>query len=422
MSDLPTAGYLLLAACLASCDMPEFRRVPVDILNEGETVVWTAVAEHIKNHGSMPQLETVTEAHKVLKGCGKPVEPPSVYAERLRARKVHEISNAGVKRLSTALTAMDPMAAVNHVAAMLQEMRRVVAPATVFQASDVAVETLDEMRCIASGTRPRARLGWDTVDRKTGGVYAGDVATFVGRPGVGKTSVMVHSCLENLNDGLKVLFVSMEMRRTQVFGRLLGESLGINYKYISRGELDMWSLRMVEERAAAVPGGLHFMDGSGIRVGDVEAACAAVDPDVLMIDASYLLKPMQKTGLSRHEMLFAVESELKEMAHRRGVPLIKSVQFNREVKARDDTKKKKDDEAQRRKMPSIESIGGTDSIAQLSSVVVAVERGEKPRAETTRIMSLLKCRDSEDGQQWTINFGYSPPDFTEIDGSYGNAI
>jgi replicative DNA helicase len=188
--------------------------------------------------------------------------------------------------------------------------------------------------------------------------------------------------------------------------RFLGLESGVNPDFIRRGQLDTWgrdAMYAGVERSTAGPP-FHLISGSFKKtVAAVDAAIIELSPDVVYIDASYLMKPArQKNQQAKHEMLSEVGEEIKNMAMRRNKPIIQSVQFNRSAKKEKDGHK---DGA---------NIGGTDTVLQISTVVVSLAPGEGDDSVHTRDLTLLKNREGGAVCNVKINFLFSPPNFSHI--------
>ena len=125
-------------------------------------------------------------------------------------------------------------------------------------------------------------------------------------------------------------------------------------------------------------------------------------PDVLYVDGGYLLQAREKR-IPRYERVSQTLEFLKqEISTALGVPVIVSYQFN---------KKGKDDK-------ELENIGGSDTIGQISSIVIALYEKEENEAEfaTRKKVDIIKGRNGEQGE-FMINWTFDKPpfmDFSEI--------
>jgi replicative DNA helicase len=230
------------------------------------------------------------------------------------------------------------------------------------------------------------------------------VITFVARPGMGKSYLLTSIARTAWLEGQNVLFVTMEMTGPQIARRMLGIHAGINPDYIRRGQVSTFSEGIMHQAAQDLRGGapFHMLSGSFNKsVPVVDAAIQEFGPDIVIIDASYLMQP-SGGGSNRKsfEVLSDVGKEIKEMAMSRGRPVVQSVQFNRE--------------AGKTKDVDLIHIGGTDTVGQISTIAIAIQKGDAPHEATRRKLKIMKNREGDGGAEMQINFLFNPPDFSFI--------
>jgi replicative DNA helicase len=276
---------------------------------------------------------------------------------------------------------------------------------------DVVQSTLAARRMPENTTVP---LGWDMLTNATnGGAEAGDVITLVARPNQGKSYLITHMAHQAWLAGHSVLFVSMEMTPGQIGRRLLAIASGTNPSVIQNGMISTFQLERVMATAETMSGSpvpFRFIGGAFDQtVGVVDNAIQEFSPDVVFIDASYLMFPTGGRGRkNRFELIAEVGQEVKQVALLRRKPIIQTVQFNREAR-------------KERGGATLDNIGGSDVIGQISSVVVSINPGpESGEEETTRLLRLLKNREGARNLDFLINFLFAPPDFSyrprDVDG------
>jgi replicative DNA helicase len=121
-------------------------------------------------------------------------------------------------------------------------------------------------------------------------------------------------------------------------------------------------------------------------------------PDVLYIDAAYLVS-VNGSSAKMWEKLAMVGERLKELAISRDIPILQTVQFNRD--------------AVKTKTFDLHTIGGSDTIGQLGSVIYAITEAEAPYNETRRNISVIKNREGSVAE-FDIHYTFDPPNFTEV--------
>jgi replicative DNA helicase len=381
----------------------EFRQCGPAIFVSNEVPAWEFVSVYYRRHGQLPTVATMQENGHRLPAAP---EPPTYYIERCRDRAIYNTIVAEQPELARAMQSRNMTEAVSV-------LQRISTSAGRFQvAQDVATmgELIDEVlaqydTAHRNPGRQGVTLGWNYLDEVTGGAEGGDVITFVARPGMGKSYLLTNIARQAWLEGNNVLFVTMEMTGPQIARRMLGLHAGINPDYIRRGQLSVFTEGVMHQASEDLHGGapFHMLSGSFNKsVPIVDAAIQEFAPDVVIIDASYLMQPSGGKGgkKSTWEVLSEVGQEIKEMAMARSRPVIQSVQFNRE--------------AGKTKDVDLIHIGGSDAVGQISTIAIAIQKGEAPHENTRRKLKVMKNREGEGGSELQINFLFDPPDFSFI--------
>ncbi len=254
-------------------------------------------------------------------------------------------------------------------------------------------------------------LGWETVDKSSGGIVGGDLVSVIGRPGMGKTFQLLYSANHVWRVQKKVpLFVSMEMAFQPLFERQAAMTAGIPYDQVKTGGLATMpkdhfgaftkGLKKIEE--AEVP--FYFVDGNlTSTVLDVVLLCRQLKPDVVFIDGAYLLKH-PNSRLGRYERVAENCDMLKrDLATICDVPVVASWQFSKEA-----AKKK----AKKGEKIGLEDIGYSDAIPQHSTIVLGLFEDESVETINRRRVDIMKGRSGEIGMFY-MNWDFNTMDFSE---------
>ena len=268
--------------------------------------------------------------------------------------------------------------------------------------------------------------GWGYLDDHTNGWINGDLATLVGRPGTGKTWLLIYNAYCAWLAGYKVLVVSNELAALQFGRRMLGMQTKINPRIISKGQLSTSMQQYFLENIQAMDNGVAFdiiVGGFRSSVETVSAFTKELGPDIVLVDAAYLLKPEQNASRSsngRRETVADTIEALKRLALDENRPIVQTVQFNRSAR-----KIARNDDQEERGNPlshlSLDKIGETDVIGQASSIVLGIDQYEAPYERTRRWVGLLKGREGESGI-FAINYRHQPVDFNVLHTGYGRNI
>lgn len=260
--------------------------------------------------------------------------------------------------------------------------------------------------------------GWDEVDAILDGYTNGDLYVWVARPGRGKSWLLLKQCHAAWMAGYKPLYVSMEMGGVQNMRRIVGIQTGINPNFIKRGRVQTLFMpvleRGVQELFEARP--LPMVTANFHRtVEQIESLVEEHTPDIVFIDAGYLLSPKKKRFGSggRRESVSDVVEELKELATNINRPVVITVQFNRNAEHR----RRAGAGGTPISHLSLAEIGETDVIGQAASHVFGIELAPPPLLPNRyRAFGFLKGREGEEGW-WLTNYmqeRFSPVDISIV--------
>ena len=404
----PTAGtgvgLQLLRAVIENSARSEFRTLSEELFNADELPYYRIVSDYYRRHGVLPTMDVMVEHGMGLRSPAP--APVAYYRERLLQRATFNVFMSEQPHIVQALSRRDMATAIEHVATLQRNANRFQNVQDIFTLGESIEGVLEDFeRASLNPGIQGATLGWDYLDEITGGAEAGDVVTFAARPGMGKSYLLINAARRAWMLGSSVLFVTNEMEHRQISRRFLGLHAGVNPDFIRRGQLSTFARNVVYDTARNIATGapFHLISGSFKKtVPAVDAAIQEFSPDVVYIDASYLMKSQGgHSKKSKHELLSDVGEEIKTMAMQRRKPVIQTVQLSRE------TKKDKGG-------PDLTHIAGTDAIGQISTVVVFIGPGPVNFETTQRTLDIGKNREGSSSGKMLCNFLFSPPNFDYI--------
>ncbi len=413
-----SAGLLLLHACVTNGDAAAMRAVPGQFFNDAEQPLYTAIMAHTLQHGRVPGMEAMVRMQPRLSAAGQQVlttfltldttETVPYYVEHLRTRHAYN----AVKGLWDGLTVAQDQRNMPQVERILQEMltgvrhgiRANTSVTLHHQARNVMIES--RAARLHSGLLG-ASLCWPSLDAATNGMSGGEVAFIVGRPGQGKSWAAMCVAQANHLLGKKVLFVSMEMGLNQIARRWLGLMTGVNPNVIRSGHTDLEETAALMSQIESLEGEapVHLVSGDLSKdVAGVETLIEEHQPDFVVIDALYLMSRsgLQNGYIEQWKEITAVVREVKSLALRKNLPILGTVQFNRNQGG-----------AKSKKVMDLVDIGGADAIGMDASIVIGMQQWDAPYAETRRRMQVIKNREG-DMPTFGIGFEFEPVRFPEL--------
>jgi replicative DNA helicase len=399
-------GLRLLRSLIDSDDVANIQLLREALFNDTEKPAFNFVRAHFSRYGSLPRIETCEEnGHPLTRNS----ESFEYNLNRATSRAQHNMFNAVQQEHARLHAARDPQGLKELYQGVLANLATVEQrdTYTTLQAEAEAIRANYEVVKHA-GVETGVTLGWPTLDEISLGAQGGDIIVLVARPGMGKSYSLVKMASEAWKAGHSILFVSMEMTVEQISRRWLGVESGINPNMVREGKLSRWGedilFSTIDDIEGKAP--VTFLCGNFRKtVEDVTEAAQRFDPDIIYVDAAYLLgvRNSGSGNKARWEKTTEVIEGLKALAQNLNKPIAITVQFNRDVKK----KNKKD--------LDLGSIAGADSIPQIASLVLGIQGGIEPNQTTQRRYTVMKHREGEDEISFSTNYLFEPINFDEVE-------
>ena len=199
------------------------------------------------------------------------------------------------------------------------------------------------------------KTGLADVDRMAGGMPAGEMTVLAGRPGMGKSAVMIATAANVARKGRPVAIFSLEMPRKAVLARLISSEMMRNRNYMAvapipyaeilRGNTQAENLDAFHRAAEAVTKlPIHVDDFGGV---DIESICALAlrwadeqrrnghEPGFIAIDHIGLVKT-SRYFRSPYEAMTAKAHAAMRLSRESGVAVLVLSQLSRVVEQRNE--------------------------------------------------------------------------------------
>lgn len=368
------------------------------------------VDNYIRLSGKLPTRELVEkECHIAL---GEPDAASEFLYERLRGKHIEKrlklVSNEIKEYIGS-----DPTKALEVMTQITSELQVTMRSSELIDFKKANTTLIPSLHAKWSGGMLSVPFGWPTLDNMTAGLRGGDLVSIVGRPGSGKTWLLlfIANCVwEALN--MPILFVSMEMNRFVLMERMAALYSHIPMSFFKDGLSEnlfadgpkekMYADLAALEKSDKAP--FYILDSKlTANVTDILSLVQMIKPAAVFIDGAYMLShPFVR---DKYAAVAANTHLLKgELSERLGVPTFCTWQFSR------DAMKVKKGET-----PGLEHIGYSDTIGQLSSIVLGLfEEEEQDNVElhVKRNINILKGRGGEAGE-FKCRWDFDNIDFTE---------
>lgn len=226
---------------------------------------------------------------------------------------------------------------------------------------------------------------WAGINEASLGLWPQDLALFVARAGVGKTWTATLIALHAWANGHKVLFATTEISRMRIAMRMLAVKFKFNYNDFRSGHLSMMQEKYFEEQCdELLKDNLFHVAGGNFdfRIESFTALVEEYDPELCLLDGAYLLRVEGKTRTDKASNAF---DEVKRIANHSGVPMLCTMQFNRQAKAN------------MASTAELGNIGLTDVAGWNADLAYALVQSEDQKADGIMEFHPMKVREGVGG-------------------------
>ena len=236
---------------------------------------------------------------------------------------------------------------------------------------DVVAEYYDRIQELSErdGMALGIPTGFALVDRILGGLQNSDLIIIAGRPGMGKTGLLLNIALHAARQHRKgVAIFSLEMSAEQLVGRLVAAETGIDSQRLRRGALrqDEWQL-FTQATSRLSETHIFIDDTPSITPMQLRTRCRRLSSehriDMVILDYLQLMSGDYRAE-NRVQEISYISRHLKGLARELNVPVVAASQLSRAVEQRQD------------KHPLLSDLRESGSIEQDSDVVMFIYRDE----------------------------------------------
>lgn len=398
-----SAGLKFISCALAAGTGTAITKLDRSLLvGDEENAVFDFVVGYYRRYREVPDTTLVRE-HT---GVRLPRANGNVafHLESLQDRYDYELIRVSWEGIRSAVQAGDPKPVIARMEETIRSVRRRPDNALIdaYQGMQLVIDRLE-------GIRPYGGISgiptpWPKLNNATGGYQKSDLITYVGRSSMGKTSMLIAQAEKAYEEGYSALIVTTEMGSEQIVRRWMALRFNLAPEPLKLGTVSNYLMRRIREYQQELLGRERFrLLSIGMRsdVSTVFRAVEEMQPDIVLLDGVYLLRPSRQGGrMNRIERVTEVIDEVKQGTIDTNIPWVISTQFNRQA-------------GKKGKEGDLENIGLSDAIAWNSSLVIAVKPGPTENPDESRELDVLKGREGEN-LSFAINYKFRPVNFTEL--------
>jgi replicative DNA helicase len=319
--------HALIYAAIASMTA---RKEPIDVVTVFEDL---KSSEHDEDAGGLlylSQLEqSVPSAHNVHRYAQVVRDKAGIRALREASDQANEVATEPGGDVASKLDA------ITSIFGAIQRQQLTKAPKSM---AEMAMQRTAHYEALQAGTTV---AGWPThIPRLdillNGGFRPGSLIILAARPSVGKSSFSQWLAHALSKQGLKTLFLSLEMSCEELADRMVASAGRVDYSALQTGRMnqDHWA-RTAEVLDAPELRDFFVDDQAGLTLMDIRAKAKQVPGlKVLVLDYLQLCSGSGGSDSNRNSEIEQISRGLKTLAKELGITIIALSQLNRQVEQR----------------------------------------------------------------------------------------
>lgn len=228
---------------------------------------------------------------------------------------------------------------------------------------------------LKAGNKPVLLSGFPAAD-ECGFVFApGELTVLAARTGMGKTTLATQVGLHHAYHGRCVLMASLEMRKTEVAGRLLAAAAGQNYQALRVGRIDDICVKQMRDKAnEAMELPFRLWSPGRVTTGRIHAMAsmrkASSDVQLLIVDLLQCVK-WDDPRDEEHHAYSKITKSLRDIAQQLQIPVMLIAQLSRGAEG---------------ERPTLKHLKGSGAIEEDADIVALLHSQERKATEVELIV------------------------------------
>lgn len=348
------------------------------------------------------------ERLKAISECASDWASSEGFADRVRERttrrRVAALSGEIPKINAESQDSAEAIASIRIRLDELQRRRGLAKGLTGLQVANAVIKDL-EAKHELGGRLPGLSTGLSDVDQAIGGLQPQKFIVIAGRPGTGKTALVINiAWFLAVHEWKRVGVFSLEMGATELGHRMASGDARVNLQRVQSARLDASEWERVYSSLRLLSQSRMFIDDRGSLSIDELVAVAkvqhAIEPlDALMVDYIQLMDGRRgKRGGAdnRQEEISQITRGLKSLSMELGIPVIGLAQLNRDLEKRTD------------KRPQLSDLRESGTLEQDADAVLMLYRDSLYTAGADPNVAELLIRKQRNGPTGMIPLRWSP--------------
>lgn len=202
-------------------------------------------------------------------------------------------------------------------------------------AAAISAEVIEGLRNIPERQGRGAYTGIATFDQSVGGWHNGELIVLAARPGNGKTAFAAQVAMHTAKQGRPILFVSLEMKDTELLTRYLCGEAGVDSRRLRTGEYspeDVEAMETIGRELDDVP--FHVFDQPRASVRKIKALAkrqaAECGLSLLVVDYVERVTPEDRR-VDKRIQIGQITVDLRSLGKEIGCPVLLLAQLKRDA-------------------------------------------------------------------------------------------
>jgi replicative DNA helicase len=304
--------------------------IPIDIL--------TVVHELIKKGYS--ELQAGNTPWYVTRCTREVVSTANLEYHSLMLREMY-IDREMIKITNSGMNDKDTMQFMDELQEKMQKLKEIKVNEDFKTWDELSLDLITHMDYVKDKELTGITTGFQTIDRITGGLMPGASYVIAARPGIGKSALMGKMIISQVNKGINVAVISLEMPNKEITARLSSLLTDIEFWRIYRN-------RMIDEQQTEhfyktinsksnLP--IRISDTAKVDMNDIKAKVAKLKQhgqiDILYIDYLQLVETERETNKNREQEVAKLSKGFKILAKEYDIPVVTLCQLNRQTEQGD---------------------------------------------------------------------------------------
>jgi replicative DNA helicase len=355
---------------------------------------WLAVCRHLQARGRLKEAGGEAYVSELMAGVSTSLNIESHAGEVLAQRRRRDVLDACGEIAKAATNPTGEIErAIESATARFSAMTQMVCGSDL-PMPQVTAAVLADFTSRADGTHKDTgiKCGLPLLDEALGGLQPGTVVTVAGRPGSGKSVLMMQMALRAAQQGHRSELFSYEMGQQQIVKRAAHHVSGVSWLPGKESQVSPERRKAFAAGLATIAALPFGVDSSTSNLSHAISKCEALADtglrlvvidyvQIAAIDAQML---GGRRNVNRDQEISAATSALKQMSRRLGITVVLGSQFNRQADG---------------VPPTLGMLRESGGIENDSDVVIGLHtplENDEP-VKDMRDIHILKSRESEAG-------------------------